>query len=171
MFFPGSSLRICKGVGASASVGPPSPAGQLRSVVSLIFDGNAAPHLPVGGRWAIVTRLFAVGSSCAWQEERGVVLVTFVRRQLFGGQRRRGKEVSDGRIPYTTFLAQVRADNIASVYIVGEQITGIFRSRWCGPNPNHRRLRQRTQRHPPFPQRSDPTSQHHRLQPPTRPFA
>jgi cell division protease FtsH len=29
-------------------------------------------------------------------------------------------------IPYTTFLAQVRADNVAEVHIVGDQITGAF---------------------------------------------
>jgi cell division protease FtsH len=38
-------------------------------------------------------------------------------------------------IPYTTFLAQVRADNVASVHLVGEKITGAFVKPFLWPQP------------------------------------
>src|SRR5690242_16188442 len=46
-----------------------------------------------------------------------------------------GKQAA--HIPYTTFLAQVRADNVSQVHIVGDSITGDFVKPILWPQPPH----------------------------------
>lgn len=54
-------------------------------------------------------------------------------------------------IPYSSFLAQVSAGNVAGVHIVGDQISGAFKHAILPPRRSRARLRRRAQslaRHP-----------------------
>ncbi|MGH7778572.1 MAG: ATP-dependent zinc metalloprotease FtsH [Candidatus Binataceae bacterium] len=62
----------------------------------------------------------------------GPIFVAFLIWDLILFWPRSHPEVS---IPYSTFLAQVRADNIPSVHIVGASLTGVFARPFLWPEP------------------------------------